>query len=124
MVHKRAILPLERFVKRYGRNTDVFNYLKLTFKALHVPCPYEKLSKTSLWNWFDDKCDLKPNFKKTSKLRHHVKHQKKNFHILEYHPHVKDQFVCKLEKLKKGGHTFLLSIVQPILRGMIEVVVR
>ena len=51
-----------------------------------------------------------------------MKHQKKNLHILENHLHVRDQLVSKLENLRERCHTLSLSIVQPILRGMIEVV--
>jgi len=98
---KEFFPPIERAVKRFGRNTDVVNYLKLAFKTPHAPSPYEKLSRASLWNWFDDKGDLRPNFKEASDLGHHVKHQKQNFHVLENHPHVRDQLVSKLEKLRE-----------------------
>ena len=94
--------------------------MKLAFKTPHVPSPYEKLGRASLWNWFDDKGNLRPNFKEALELGYHVKHQKQNLHVLENHPHVRDQLVSELEKLGNGGHTLLLSIVQPILRGMIE----
>ena len=75
--------------------------MKLAFKTPHAPSPYEKLSTSSLWNWFDDKGDLRPNFKEALELGHHVKHQKQNHHVLENHPHVRDQLVSKLEKLRE-----------------------
>ena len=119
---KDLFRSIERVVKGYGRNTNAVNYLKLAFKTPHAPSSYEKLSRISLWNWFDDKGGLRPNFIEASELRHHVKHQKQNLHVLENHLHVRNQLVSKLKKLRKRGQILLLSIIQRILGGMIEAV--
>ena len=94
--------------------------MRLAFRTPHAPSPYEKLSRASLWDWFDELGELRPLFKEALELGYYVCHQKQNHHILEDHPHLRDQLVSNIEKLREGGHTLLFSIVQPILRRIIE----
>ena len=46
--------------------------------------------------------------------------QDQNMPILENYPQIRDEFVSKLQRMREAGQTLLISIVQPILKGMIE----
>jgi len=49
-----------------------------------------------------------------------MKNPKQNMPKLEEHPTLKDEMVCILQKMKKIGQPLSISIVQPILKGMIQ----
>ena len=46
--------------------------------------------------------------------------QDQNMPILEYYPQIRDELVSKLQRMREAGQILLISIVQPILKGMIE----
>ena len=112
--------PIQEAVKRYGRTQAAIHYLEIAFRTPGGPSPYKKLGRSSLYDWFDEKGELQANYKETKNLGHHPKKQDQNLPILENYSHVRDQFVSKLQKMRKAGQTLLISIVQPILRGMFE----
>lgn len=87
---KELFPPIQDAVKRYGQNTAAVNYLKLAFKTPGGPSPYEQLSRSNLWDWFDTRGNLKPNYMEAAKLGHLPKRQNQNLPILENYPEVRD----------------------------------
>ena len=73
-----------------------------------------------MYDWFDEKRELQANYKEAANLGHHPKTKDQNLPILDNYPHVRDELVSKLQKMREAGQTLLISIVQPILRGMFE----
>jgi hypothetical protein len=57
------------------------------------------------------KGELQTNYKEATNLGHHPKKQNQNLPILEKYPHVRNQLVSKLQKMREVGQTLLISIV-------------
>ena len=112
--------PIQEVIKRYGRTQAAIYYLEIAFRTPGGPNPYKKLGRSSLYDWFDEKKELQANYKEAANLEHHPKKQDQNLPILDNYPHVRDQLVSKLQKMREAGQTLLISIVQPILRGMFK----
>ena len=94
--------------------------MKIAFRIFGISSLYQKLGRSSLYDWFDKRGESQVNCKEIANLRHHPKKQDQNLPILKNYSHVRDQLVSKLQKIREVGQILFISIVQLILRGMFE----
>ena len=94
--------------------------MKIAFRIFGVSSLYQKLGRSSLYDWFDKRGESQVNCKEIANLGHHPKKQDQNLPILDNYSHVRDQLISKLQKIREVGQILFISIVQLILRGMFE----
>lgn len=111
---------IQQAVRRYGRTQQAIDFLEIGFRTPGGPSPYQKLGRSSLYDWFDERGELKDNYKEAAALGYHTMKQDQNMPILENYPQIRDELVSNLQRMREAGQTLLISIVQPILKGMIE----
>jgi hypothetical protein len=73
-----------------------------------------------LWTWFTPIGKLRPNYLQVAQQGTIVKHLKHHLPILEKYPTLRDGLVTMLQKMRNVGQPLFTSIIQPILRDMIE----
>ncbi len=106
-------------IQKYGANSNVVHYLQTADQSLRVPSPHEKLVKSNLWIWFTPKGKLWPNYLQATEQETVIKHLK-HLPILKEYPTLWNELVTMLQKMINVGQPLSTSVVQPILRGIIE----
>jgi hypothetical protein len=117
--HPHLWPPIVVVVQKYGTSSNVVHYLRTTYRSPRVPSPYKKLAKNSLWSWFTTKGEFRPNYLQVAQGTI-VRHFKQHLSFFKKYPTLQDDLVTMLQKMRSVGQPLSTSIVQTILRGMVE----
>jgi hypothetical protein len=61
-VSTSSLAPNISCIEKYENNKIILTFLYNAYKSLGVPSPYAKLTRSTMWEWFTKKGELKENY--------------------------------------------------------------
>jgi hypothetical protein len=113
--------PIYKVVKQHRNIAEAWGFLRSAYKKLgDLSCVYDKLSKSSMRDWFHPNGDLKEIYKRCVDFGTYFAKTAQRCPILESNPILKEEICAIIRNQRKVGQPLYAVCIQPLAKAIIQ----